>query len=237
MSLIICKECGKSYSDKANSCPDCACPTEYNLELEERSENVNCIECGLDYDKSLIACPNCACPTEYNINQLDHIEKSTEQPAPESGINETIKKEQEQGEISDNLTHIDKPNSYSYSNHSNAGLFNLLFSTTGRASRKTYCLISIPSVLISFTCFKMVQNSIVYETLALPTLALLLLSILSILCGIADLCVTVRRLHDIDKSGYLALLLIVPLISTILWIALMLFKGTNGKNKFGEVGV
>lgn len=27
MSLIICSECGKEYSDKANACPNCGCPT------------------------------------------------------------------------------------------------------------------------------------------------------------------------------------------------------------------
>ena len=26
MSLIICSECGKEYSDRANACPNCACP-------------------------------------------------------------------------------------------------------------------------------------------------------------------------------------------------------------------
>lgn len=27
MSLIICEECGKEFSDKASSCPNCGCPT------------------------------------------------------------------------------------------------------------------------------------------------------------------------------------------------------------------
>ena len=27
MSLIICPECGKEYSDRASACPNCACPT------------------------------------------------------------------------------------------------------------------------------------------------------------------------------------------------------------------
>ena len=28
MALITCSECGKSYSDKANACPACGCPTQ-----------------------------------------------------------------------------------------------------------------------------------------------------------------------------------------------------------------
>ncbi|MDO4545175.1 MAG: hypothetical protein Q4C25_03375 [Bacillota bacterium] len=31
MSLIVCTECGKEFSDRAKRCPQCACPTEYVL--------------------------------------------------------------------------------------------------------------------------------------------------------------------------------------------------------------
>lgn len=31
MSLIICMECGKEYSDKASACPNCGCPTDENI--------------------------------------------------------------------------------------------------------------------------------------------------------------------------------------------------------------
>ena len=30
MALIICSECGKEYSDRASSCPNCGCPTHIN---------------------------------------------------------------------------------------------------------------------------------------------------------------------------------------------------------------
>ncbi len=30
MALIICQECGKEYSNKASSCPNCGCPTTFN---------------------------------------------------------------------------------------------------------------------------------------------------------------------------------------------------------------
>lgn len=31
MALIVCTECGKSFSDKARQCPECGCPTEFSL--------------------------------------------------------------------------------------------------------------------------------------------------------------------------------------------------------------
>ena len=36
MALIKCSECGKEFSDKANACPNCACPTN---ELIENNKN------------------------------------------------------------------------------------------------------------------------------------------------------------------------------------------------------
>ena len=38
MALIICSECGKEYSNKATSCPNCGCPTE--IALDELNESI-----------------------------------------------------------------------------------------------------------------------------------------------------------------------------------------------------
>ena len=47
MALIVCTECGKKFSDKAVSCPECGCPTEYVLNnntseeyIEKKKQNV-----------------------------------------------------------------------------------------------------------------------------------------------------------------------------------------------------
>lgn len=38
MTLIVCVECGKEFSDKAEACPNCGCPTEDILqELKEKA--------------------------------------------------------------------------------------------------------------------------------------------------------------------------------------------------------
>lgn len=49
MALIICSECGKQFSDKATSCPNCGCPTEYvikamGLQKAQQSGAVNEVE-------------------------------------------------------------------------------------------------------------------------------------------------------------------------------------------------
>lgn len=40
---------------------------------------------------------------------------------------------------------------------------------------------------------------------------------------------TIQRCHDMDKSGWLALVLVVPLVNLIFW----LIRGTDGENRFG----
>ena len=36
MSMIICQECGKEFSDKAPACPNCGCPVFYNQCFQEQ---------------------------------------------------------------------------------------------------------------------------------------------------------------------------------------------------------
>lgn len=50
MALIKCTECGKEFSDKATSCPNCGCPTEYVLQtindVKKADEVKACPFCG-----------------------------------------------------------------------------------------------------------------------------------------------------------------------------------------------
>lgn len=50
---------------------------------------------------------------------------------------------------------------------------------------------------------------------------------------VPGLAVTVRRLHDIGKSGWYVLIGMIPLIGGIWMIVLLAGKGTTGENKYG----
>jgi len=50
---------------------------------------------------------------------------------------------------------------------------------------------------------------------------------------IPSISIIVRRLHDIDKSGWYLLLIFVPLIGPILLLIWALKPGTPGDNRFG----
>ena len=58
-------------------------------------------------------------------------------------------------------------------------------------------------------------------------------SIASLALFLPSLSVSVRRLHDIDRTGWWLLLALVPILG---WIVLIVFacqKGTEGANRFG----
>ncbi|MDB5667676.1 MAG: hypothetical protein JWL74_626 [Alphaproteobacteria bacterium] len=61
--------------------------------------------------------------------------------------------------------------------------------------------------------------------------ALLLLWWLAML--IPSIAVTIRRLHDQDKSGWMILLAFIPLVGGIVLLVFMLLDGTRGPNRFG----
>ena len=47
------------------------------------------------------------------------------------------------------------------------------------------------------------------------------------------LWLTVRRLHDLDVSGWFALVILVPVLGTMIALGLCFAKGTEGTNQFG----
>lgn len=50
---------------------------------------------------------------------------------------------------------------------------------------------------------------------------------------IASFSLTVRRLHDLDSSGWWYLVVMIPFLGPLYLICLMFLKGTDGPNRFG----
>ena len=50
---------------------------------------------------------------------------------------------------------------------------------------------------------------------------------------IPSFSVTIRRLHDINKSGWNLLWMLIPLLGAVYIIILNILKGTDGDNKYG----
>jgi uncharacterized membrane protein YhaH (DUF805 family) len=102
---------------------------------------------------------------------------------------------------------------------------------TGRSRRREYWL---------FTLY----NIIIYMVLWIAGLVMLARSgsgmvffAVAVIYGLAvlvpNLAVTVRRLHDTDKSGWWILVALVPAVGGIILLVLLALDGTPGNNQFG----
>lgn len=94
----------------------------------------------------------------------------------------------------------------------------------GRASRSEYWWFTLGNVLLSFVI------EFVFGIFDMGETAI---SIYSIFIFIPSIAVSIRRLHDIGKSGWYCLLLLIPLVSLIFlyWACKV---SEQGPNRFGK---
>lgn len=60
-----------------------------------------------------------------------------------------------------------------------------------------------------------------------------LVNLFSLVVLLPNIAVSVRRLHDLDKSGWWVLLWFIPLIGAVVLIIWFVGRGTPGENRFG----
>ncbi len=90
----------------------------------------------------------------------------------------------------------------------------------GRASRPEFWWFALFTLVVSLV-LQVIGGDILGAVFALAVL----------LPGIA---VAVRRLHDVDRSGWWYLLVLIPLIGALILIfAFFIHRGTEGPNRFG----
>ena len=94
------------------------------------------------------------------------------------------------------------------------------FDFSGRASKSEYWWFQLYAIIIYGMQF-VFQGDLV-----------LVFSILVIANIIPLYASGVRRLHDTDKSGWMVLISVIPLIGLYI-IVLLIADGTKGKNRFG----
>ncbi len=95
---------------------------------------------------------------------------------------------------------------------------------SGRASRKEYWMFFLFNIIIVFV-LGFIEGLIGNFGIVgiLYSLAVLLPS----------LAVSVRRLHDTDRSGWWLLVALVPLIGSIALLVFMVQDSTTGRNQYG----
>jgi uncharacterized membrane protein YhaH (DUF805 family) len=101
---------------------------------------------------------------------------------------------------------------------------------SGRASRSEYWYFAL-FVFIVVIALTIIDGFM--GTLDVKSGHGLLSSIFSLAILIPQLAVQVRRLHDVDKSGWWLLIYLIPIIGVIWMLVLYCIKGTEGENRFG----
>ena len=108
---------------------------------------------------------------------------------------------------------------------------------TGRARRKEYWSFTLVNFLIVIVFYLMlfaialpIRND-AFSGLAL--LPMILLFIYSLAVIVPSLAVTVRRLHDVGRSGWSLLLGLIPLVGPIILLVWYLTDSQPGMNRWG----
>lgn len=100
----------------------------------------------------------------------------------------------------------------------------------GRARRKEYWMFTLINSLILFGLIA-ISVAITLTSDAFGFLSLYFIYILAMI--IPSLAVSVRRLHDIGKSGWYYLVAFIPFIGTFWLLFLLITEGEKGSNAYG----
>ncbi len=113
---------------------------------------------------------------------------------------------------------------------------NSLFSFEGRVNRGKFWLVLIPLFLISFG----LQVGIIVSMDNMSrgdsnTMGFIIMSALFYIPALWILIATyVKRWHDLDKSGWWSLILLIPWVNLLIILYLGLAPGTVGANRYEE---
>ena len=104
----------------------------------------------------------------------------------------------------------------------------------GRATRTEYWVFVVQLIVVFFLWSFLVGALGALFDSPLVSGLLGMLSLLYLLfASVASLAAAVRRLHDHDKTGWLFLISLVPLVGWIFYLIMMLTSGTRGENSYG----
>ena len=104
------------------------------------------------------------------------------------------------------------------------------FTYTGRASRSAYWWFAAFEVV---AWIGVLILALIFNAIHVGAISVLLYVVAAIAAFLISISLTVRRLHDQDKSGFWYFIAFVPFIGGIWLLVLTLLEGTRGPNRFG----
>lgn len=97
-----------------------------------------------------------------------------------------------------------------------------IFSANGRIGRKDWIIWSVAiAIIFSIIGYLLGDRGSTIQV------------ILAIIAGIAGIFMGIKRLHDMNKSGWFYLIGLIPIVNFFFAIYLIVWKGDTGDNRFG----
>jgi uncharacterized membrane protein YhaH (DUF805 family) len=105
----------------------------------------------------------------------------------------------------------------------------------GRARRSEYWYFTLVNLLIaiSFIIFGVIVGEVLKDIATGLVIAYGLCVLYALLTLLPNLGLLVRRLHDIDKSGWFYFIAFIPFVGSIWLLVLFCTEGTRGVNQYG----
>jgi len=102
---------------------------------------------------------------------------------------------------------------------------------SGRARRSEYWFFVLFNMIFAI-CAMLLDNLLGLNFDPIPYGWFYVLYALAVF--IPGLAVAVRRLHDVNKSGWFFFIILIPIIGSIWLLVLFFSEGTKGKNNYGD---
>lgn len=103
----------------------------------------------------------------------------------------------------------------------------------GRARRAEYWNYVLFNTLIILGLLAFAGIGAGLESTVLMSIGGLLYIVYAFGVLIPGLAVAIRRLHDTDKSGWMLLIYLIPLVGSIILLVFLVSEGTHGENTYG----
>lgn len=106
---------------------------------------------------------------------------------------------------------------------------------SGRARRKEYWFFALFNLIFAIVAMFLDQAfGTVFTIQGVPIMYGFIYVAYALFTFLPGLAVTVRRLHDVGKSGWFFFIVLIPVIGAIWLLVLMCTAGQPGMNKWGQ---
>ena len=113
-------------------------------------------------------------------------------------------------------------------------LLQKIYTTEGRLNRLRFWKYYVTWLLISTVIGFVLGFFLGFLTIdPKSSLVTVPVGIWSFVAGVGKIMINIRRLHDLNKSGWWLLLAFVPIVNFIFMLYVWLMPGTNGWNRYG----